>query len=309
MPPYLSFSIDINEVKPEKFGIFIKSDNLNLFCREIRRVILAPAGYEDQRTKLIPQLIKRVEVIGSWEEYKAIHGGPLLSEAMRREAEVLRAVGLAEHALGLKRAVLLTYPPRDIGHASGRGGLFNAAAYLAVNSGAVLVSLDSHFPYGTWDLHLRLGFPFVAIYSGPDGPHPSKLARHSSKALGIPLPPGAGDPTAAKLLKLLRRLADRPIVVELGFDFYYREPAGHFFFTQRAYYELGSFFREREQAYVVLDCLSEASLNALAAFIAGVEGRAPPKDAELREGEVVAREADRAFTRAFKALNKAIFRP
>lgn len=273
-------------------------------------MILAPTGYEDPRTRLIPaQLIERIELTGNWEEYRAIHGGPLLSDAMRREAEVLRAVGLAEYALGLERAVLLTYPPKDIGHASGRGGLFNAAAYLAVKSSAVLVSLDSHFPYGTWDLHLRLGFPFVAIYSGPDGPHPSKLARRSSRAVGVPLPPGAGDPTAGKLLRLLRRLAGRPIVVELGFDLYYRDQAGHFFFTQKAYYELGSFFGGSKRAYVVLDCLSEASLDALAAFIAGVEGQAPPKSAELGEGEAVSREVERALAKAFRALDKIISRP
>ncbi|MBP1449126.1 MAG: histone deacetylase, partial [Thermoproteus sp.] len=235
-------------------------------------MILAARGHLSERIRAVPEdLLSFIDARGEWGEYEAIHGGPLLNEAKKREEEVLAAVGLAQIALGYDKAVLLTYPPKYIGYSSGKGGYFNAAAYLAARASGVLVSFDVHFPWGVWDLHLRLGFPLLAIYGGPEGPPPAKVARRSVAAAAVPLPPGAADSSASKLLSLLK-IADVPLVVELGFDFYHKDPAGYFFFTSNAYYELGKLLGEAERAYVVLDCVEGWAERPLRAFLAGFEG-------------------------------------
>ncbi|MEZ0248168.1 MAG: histone deacetylase [Thermoproteus sp.] len=265
--------------------------------------VLAAEGYEDDRIRAIPpSLLQRISSRGSWEQYLKIHGGPLANAAKRREEEVLAAVGLLEEVLRRGGGFVLTYPPRDIGHSSGRGGFLNAVAYLAESLEAAVVALDAHFPWGTWDLHLRLGFPLLLIYGGPDGPAPGRLARKSDKVVAIPLPPGASDRSIRAALRLVEAF-ERPVVFEVGFDLYRLEPAGHFFATAELYYEAGRL--AGGEGYVVVDCLSGRSAVALEAMLAGADGAENPiREEPVEEGRAVVREVERALRRARDRINK-----
>ncbi|CCC81708.1 histone deacetylase [Thermoproteus tenax] len=260
--------------------------------------------HRDERIEALPpELLERVRARGSWDDYMKIHGGPLASEAKRREAEVLAELGLLDEALRRGRAIVASYPPRLIGHSSGKGGYLNPAAYLAAKTGYPLISFDAHFPWGTWELHLKLGFPLLAIYSGAEGPHPGRLAKRSDRIVAVPLPPGASDQSLEAAISLAEGLG--PVVLEVGLDFYYREPSGHFFATDRTYYRLGALVGRGGLA--VLDCVSKASAEAAAALLAGAEGGPEPPDRPFEETRAVQSEAAAAIKKA-KERARRIFK-
>ncbi|MGC9170694.1 MAG: histone deacetylase [Thermoproteus sp.] len=265
--------------------------------------VLVAEGYADKRIEAIPEDLREpVSAKGRWEDYVEIHGGPLASAAKKREDEVLAALGLLEEALRRGKAVVATYPPKDVGYDSGRGGLLNAVAYLAKRLDAAVVALDAHFPWGTWELHLRLGFPLLAIYSGAEGPQPGKLARRSDKVVAVPLPPGASDRSVEAALALAERLR-QPLVLEVGLDLYRLEPLGHFFATTAAYHAAGRLIAGG--GYVVLDCASAASIPALRALLAGADGGPNPlPEGRIEEGPAVRREVDRAIRKAVERIDK-----
>ena len=268
--------------------------------------ILVAEGYADERIRILPpELLEAVSAKGTWEKYSAIHGGALANLARRREEEVLAVVGMLDEALKRKKAIVVAYPPRGIGYDSGRGGYLNAVAYLAHELGAAVISLDVHFPWGTWDLHVRLGFPFVAIYSGAEGPPPGKLARKSDKIVAVPLPPGASDRSIIPALKLIERLGGIPLVLEVGLDLYRLEPLGYFFATTNAYYEAGKLVEGG--GYIVLDCVSSKSINALRALLSGAEGGDNPSPEEPQEeNTAVRREVDKVLRKAGERILKIV---
>jgi acetoin utilization deacetylase AcuC-like enzyme len=285
------FSIVLTEIN----GGDIEND-LNAAGTSVVRVLVAE-GYIDERLRAVPpELVEAVSTKGDWSKYLELHGGPLADAARRREDEVLAALGLLEEARRRGKAVVATYPPRGVGYSSGRGGLLNAVAYLAKELEAAVVSLDAHFPWGTWELHLRLGFPFLAIYSGADGPHPGRLARRSDRVVAVPLPPGASDRSVETALDLAGRLR-RPLVLEVGLDLYRLEPLGHFFATTASYHAAGRLIAEG--GYIVLDCASAASIPALRALLAGADGAPNPlPERPIEESPAVVREVDRAVEKA-----------
>ncbi|MEM3326264.1 MAG: histone deacetylase, partial [Thermoproteus sp.] len=179
--------------------------------------------------------------------------------------------------------------------------LLNAVAYLAERLEAAVVALDAHFPWGTWDLHLWVGFPLWVILGGPDGPAPGRLARKSDKVVAVPLPPGASDESIGAALRLVEAL-ERPIVFEVGFDLYRLEPAGHFFATTELYHEAG---RLAGGGYVVVDCLNSKSVAALEAMLAGADGvENPLHERQVEESRAVRREVKKALRRARERINK-----
>lgn len=267
------------------------------------RVLIAE-GYVDERIRTLPQeLLEPISARGDWAKYLAIHGGALANLARRREDEVLAVAGMLDEALKREKAVVAAYPPRQIGYDSGRGGYLNAVAYLARELNAAVVSLDLHFPWGTWDLHLKLGFPLLAIYSGAEGPSPGRLARKSDKVVAVPLPPGASDLSIRSALRLAEALGDTPLVLEVGLDLYYLDPLGHFFATTSSYAAVGTLVKDG--GYIVLDCAGSRTINALRALLSGAEGLANPLPEESRkESPNVKREVDRALRKAAERVAK-----
>lgn len=268
--------------------------------------VLIAEGYTDERMKALPrELLELVSARGSWEKYSAVHGGALANLAKRREEEVLSVAGMLDEAVKRRKAVVMAYPPRQVGYDSGRGGYLNAAAYLARELNAVVVSFDLHFPWGTWDLHLRLGFPFLAMYSGAEGPPPGRLARKSEKVVAVPLPPGASDLSIKRALGLIEAIGDIPLVLEVGLDLYYLDPLGHFFATTYSYNAVGALVKDG--GYVVLDCVGDKTVNALRALLAGADGLVNPLPEEVREeGADVKKEVSRTLRKASERITKIV---
>ena len=96
-----------------------------------------------------------VEGVRSWGPVRLIHSDVFIRAVSRREAEALRAAAVAEAALARGRAVFYVGGAAMAGlHAPKGGQVFNAAVYIAKRRGASVVSIDIHFPRGTWELHL-----------------------------------------------------------------------------------------------------------------------------------------------------------
>jgi len=245
-----------------------------------------------------------VEGLGSWEAVRAVHSEIFAKAVSKREADVLRAVAVAEAALARRQAVFYVGGTSMAGlHAPREGQVFNAAVYIAKRVGAPVVSIDRHFPAGTWELHLEHKFPLYAVYGGADGPSLRHVVRRGHKALAFPLPPGAGDKSFERVLSFINRLVEGPVVVQLGFDIHKDDPTGYLFASERFYYQLGRLLNRRE-FYISIECPSTPKVfrQALAALLAGVTGGAPPAAEPYRESEEVQREVAALLRRVRRRL-------
>jgi acetoin utilization deacetylase AcuC-like enzyme len=235
-----------------------------------------------------------VEGLGSWDSVRFIHSDIFIRAVSRHEVETLRAVAVAEAALAKGRAVFYVGGTAMAGlHAPKGGQLFNATVYIAKKRGASVVSIDIHFPRGTWELHLEHKFPLYMVYGGAEGPSYGYVTRRGHKAVAFPLPPGAGDKSFERVLSLIEEVADGPLVVQLGFDIHREDLTGYFFVSEHFYYLLGKILARRE-FYVSLECPSSPKVfrKALASLLAGIAGGEPPAVAPYRETEAVEREVE-----------------
>jgi acetoin utilization deacetylase AcuC-like enzyme len=235
-----------------------------------------------------------VEGVGSWDSVRLIHSDIFIRAASRHEAEALRAVAVAEAALARGRAVFYVGGTAMAGlHAPKGVQVFNAAVYIAKRRGASVVSIDIHFPRGTWELHLEHKFPLYVVYGGAEGPSYKYVTGRGHGAVAFPLPPGAGDRSFERVLTFIEEAAEGPLVVQLGFDIHKDDQTGYFFASERFYYFLGRALARRE-FYVSLECPSSPKVfrKALASLLAGVAGREPPSVAPHRESGAVEREVE-----------------
>ncbi|MFN7106079.1 MAG: histone deacetylase family protein, partial [Pyrobaculum sp.] len=172
-------------------------------------------------------------------------------------------------ALEMGRAVLYTGGAL---HAGRRGLVPNAGVYLAKKIGAVVLTIDRHFPWGTWELHLEHKFPLYMIYGGPDGPTVRYIKRRSQDALPLPMPPGAGSYSFWVLTSVLLEVGG-PLVIQLGFDIHKDSPTGYFFVEDYFYYRLGRALAGR-RFYITLECPTGRKLfrSAVASLLDGING-------------------------------------
>jgi acetoin utilization deacetylase AcuC-like enzyme len=174
-----------------------------------------------------------VEGLGSWDSVRLIHSDVFKRAVSRREAETLRAVAVAEAALAKGRAVFYVGGTAMAGlHAPKGGQVFNATVYIAKKGGASVVSIDIHFPRGTWELHLEHKFPLYVVYGGAEGPSYRYVTRRGHGAVAFPLPPGAGDRSFERVLSFIEEIAEGPLVVQLGFDIHRDDLTGYFFASE-----------------------------------------------------------------------------
>lgn len=245
-----------------------------------------------------------VEGAGGWDAVRLIHSEIFVKTVAKREADVLRAVAVADAALSRGRAVIYVGGTSMAGLHTPRGGqLFNAAVYIARKVGASVLSIDRHFPVGTWELHLKHKFLLYVIYGGAEGPSYRHVAGRGYGAVPFPLPPGAGDRSFERVLSFIDRVSEGPLVVQLGFDIHRDDPTGYFFASERFYYLLGRALARRE-FYVSLECPSSSGVfrRALASLLAGISGGEPPAVEPYRESEAVQRDVELLLRRARRLL-------
>ncbi|MFN3804221.1 MAG: histone deacetylase family protein [Pyrobaculum sp.] len=230
---------------------------------------------------------------GTWEEVFTVH------KFYKKNPEALIAVTAAGMALEMERAVLYTGGTIMAGlHAARWGHVFNAGVYMAKKLGAAVLTIDKHFPWGTWELHLEHKFPLYIIYGGPDGPTVRYIRRRSGEALPLPLPPGAGHGSFWALTSVVLEMGD-PLVVQLGFDIHKDGVAGYFFVDDHFYYRLGRALAGR-RFYITLECPTERRLfrKAVASLLDGINGVERAFERPQREGGEVAREVERLLKSA-----------
>ncbi len=153
--------------------------------------------------------------------------------------------------------------------AVGRHG-FNAVVHLAMELKAAVVSIDRHFPRGTWELHLERKFPLYVIYGGPEGPSRGYVRKRTDLAVAFPMPPGAGHHSF--WLVASRALGNtEPVVLHLGFDIHRDDVGGYFFVDDYFYYRLGRLLSGR-RFYISLECPTSPKLfkSAVASLLDGV---------------------------------------
>jgi acetoin utilization deacetylase AcuC-like enzyme len=245
-----------------------------------------------------------VEGAGGWDAVRLAHSEIFVKAVSRREADVLRAVAVADAALSKRRAVFYVGGTSMAGLHTPRGGhVFNATVYIAKKVGASVLSIDRHFPLGTWELHLEHKFPLYVVYGGAEGPSHRQVARRGHGAVAFPLPPGAGDRSFERVLSFIDRTSEGPLAVQLGFDIHRDDPTGYFFASERFYYLLGRALARRE-FYISLECPSTPGVfkRALASLLAGVAGGEAPAAEPYRESEAVRREVELLLRRARRIL-------
>jgi len=245
-----------------------------------------------------------VEGAGGWDAVRLIHSEIFVKAVSTREADVLRAVAVADAALSRGRAVFYVGGTSMAGLHTPRGGqVFNAAVYIARKFGGSVLSIDRHFPLGTWELHLEHKFPLYVVYGGAEGPSYRHVTGRGHGAVPFPLPPGAGDRSFERVLSFIDRASEGPLVVQLGFDIHRDDPTGYFFASERFYYLLGKTLA-RQGFYISLECPSSPKVfkRALASLLAGVTGGEPPAVEPYRESEAVQREVELLLRRARRLL-------
>lgn len=242
---------------------------------------------------------------GSLDAVRAVHS-EIFVRAVSKRREALLAAAVAEAALARGRAVFYTGGTIMAGfHAPRMGHAFNAAAYIARRAGAAVVSIDLHFPRGTWELHLEHAFPLLVVYGGADGPSFGHLVRRGHAVVPLPLPPGAGDESLVRVLAPAIDAAGEPLVVQLGFDIHRDDPTGYLFASELFFYELGRLLSGRA-FFISVECPSTPSVfkRSIAALLAGLRGSEPPRVEPHKEGRKVVEEVRRVAGRARKLLER-----
>lgn len=243
-----------------------------------------------------------VEAAGTWDAVREVHSDLFIKAVKRREEEVLAAAAVAEAALGSDRAIFYIGGSMGAGLNAARGGLFNAAVFIAQRTGSAVVSIDRHFPWGTWEIHLERRFPLVAVYSGADGPSYRYLKRRGHRVLAFPIPPGAGDKSFASVVKYVLGILGEPLVLHLGFDIHMSDPTGHLFVSDYFFYSLGKMLASIRRFYISIECPSSPRVfkSALGSLLGGLRGGEPPVSERYEEGEEVEREVSRLIRLAKK---------
>ncbi|ACB39059.1 deacetylase [Pyrobaculum neutrophilum] len=240
-----------------------------------------------------------VEGVATWDEVRLIHSEMFVKAVAKHEAEVLAAAAVANAALAKGRAVFYVGGTAMAGlHAPRSNQLFNAAVYIAKRSGAAVISIDRHFPTGTWELHLEHGFPLYLVYGGAEGPTRRQLAGRR-EATAFPLPPGVGDGGFWKIARHVLEQWDGPVVIQLGFDIHREDPTGYLFASETFYHKLGRALAGRE-FYISIECPSTPRVlrAALEALLSGITGGPPPRADAGWESPEAAREVDRMLKSA-----------
>lgn len=277
-------------------------------------LILSHVLLRDRRVELANKYaeIEWIDKLGEWANFLEIHSEILRRYIMRENkragelaSRVLASIGVALEALNRDKAVLLSSKSLGAGANFARmDSLFNSAVFLAARTNSPLISIDRHFPIGTWDLHLKLRFPMLAIYSGSEGPSTRYLAKRSNKIAVVPMPPGSSDVGFKKAASLIGELDAESVVVQIGFDLYYDDPYGEQFASADFYYELGATLSKFDRVYITIECLNteEQARKALANLIASLKGerkqyvgigRLEPRDVSEEVERIVAKARER----------------
>ncbi|MEM1616174.1 MAG: histone deacetylase family protein [Pyrobaculum sp.] len=217
---------------------------------------------------------EEVEALGTWEEVAKVHSEIFLKTAKKLGEKPLAALAVAEAAAAREKAIFYAGGSMFAGLHAPRGGhFFNAAAYIAKKTGASLVSIDRHFPTGSWELHLEHKFPLYVIYGGADGPTPKYIHKKGHKALGIAVPPGGGDKSLWAALSYVLKAVQDPLVIHLGFDVHKDDATGYHFASGYLYYKLGKALSQR-RFYISIECPSSPRVFAesLKSLLAGLRG-------------------------------------
>jgi len=269
-------------------------------------VLLIHADFSDWVSQSLKEAGAEVVYgLGTWDVVREIHSDIFIKEARRRESEVLAAVAVAEEALKRERAIIYVGGTINVGLHSPRGGFFNASAYIAKRLGAAVVSVDRHFPWGTWEFHLEHKFPLFLVYGGADGPSYRYLAKRGYNVVAFPLPPGAGDRSFHKVLDFILDAVEGPVMLQLGFDIHRRDPVGYFFASEAFFHKLGEALRARRRFYISIECPSTAQVfkTAMSSLIKGLKGEAQQTAQEVEESREVVKEVDLLLRRAKRALS------
>ncbi|MEZ0319175.1 MAG: histone deacetylase family protein [Pyrobaculum sp.] len=229
---------------------------------------------------------EEVEALGTWEEASEIHSEIFIKTAKKLGEKPLAALAVAEAAAAKEKAIFYTGGSMFAGLHAPRGGhYFNAAAYVAKKVGASLVSIDRHFPTGSWEIHLAHGFPLYVIYGGADGPTPKYIRKRGHNAVGIAVPPGGGDKSLWAALSYVFKTAQDSLVIHLGFDIHKDDATGYLFASGYLYYQLGRALSQR-RFYISIECPSSPrvfseSLKNLLAGLRGEERSLQPAEESL----------------------------
>jgi len=264
-------------------------------------VLLTHAKFDEWPARALKEVgAEAVEEMGAWEDLLLVHSEIFLRAVKKVGERPLLAVAVANAALGKRQAVFYVGGTMMAGLHAARGGhFFNAVVYIARKLGAIVVSIDGHFPRGTWEAHMEYKFPLYLIYGGADGPPPRYIHRRGHKAVAIPMPPGAGDKSFWLAISHALK-AEGPLAIHLGFDIHREDPTGYFFVSEYLFYKLGEALRGR-QFYISIECTSTPKVfaSALESLLAGITGKgAAPTPSE--ESEEALREVKRVVNKAFK---------
>jgi len=264
-------------------------------------VLLTHAKFDEWPAKALKEVgAEVVEGVGSWEDLLSVHSEIFLRAAKKVGERPLLAVAVANAALGKRQAVFYVGGTMMAGPHAARGGhFFNAVVYIARKLGATVVSIDGHFPRGTWEAHMEYKFPLYLIYGGADGPPQRYIHRRGHRAVAIPMPPGAGDKSFWLAISHVLKV-EGPLAIHLGFDIHREDPTGYFFTSEYLFYKLGEALRGR-QFYISIECTSTPKVfaSALGSLLAGVTGKGvAPTPSE--ESEEALREVRRAVSNVFK---------
>lgn len=259
---------------------------------------------------LIQEGATAIETTATTESLREVHSEVFIRALRENFEKALALAAVAESAAAAERSIFYVGGSAFAGLNTPRGGhFFNAAVYIAKKLGAAVVSIDRHFPVGTWELHREFKFPLYAIYSGAEGPRPRHIAKWGHGAFALPMPPGAGDTSFKKVLEAVLEEIEGPLVIHLGFDIHREDPTGHFFVSENFYYQLGKSLAERK-FYISLECPSTPAVfkSSLRALLAGISGGPPQPAAQYREGREVLAEVEATIERFKRALSDRLFR-
>lgn len=264
-------------------------------------MLLVHTSFSDWVSKALREAgAEVVEGLGSWDAVRFIHSENFVKAVAKRELETLAAVAVAEVALTKRQAIFYAGGTAMAGlHTPRRNNVFNAAVYIAKKLNAAVISIDRHFPVGTWELHLEYKFPLYLVYGGADGPSYGYVKRRGYNVVVFPLPPGVGDRGFEKVVSFILRAAGGPLVLQLGFDIHRDDPTGYFFASEYFYYALGRALATRD-FYISIECPStqRVFVSALASLLNGIRGAEPPKIEIYRESTEVMKEVAMLIKRA-----------